>query len=148
MQMIAANSLQRIFLVIGIFECENDRGARNTMDERSQFGDDGAKLKKFREAVQREFGRNLEKATPANVREFMDSYQEGVFQAAPLMRLELNETKTTYEEILKDFFMRVLERPSEEALIMLWLMALEMSFFTIEQHVSDRLQSFFGDFTE
>jgi len=118
------------------------------MDERSQFGNDGAKLKEFREAVQREFGRNLEKATPANVREFMDNYQEGVFQAAPRMRLELNETKTTYEEILKDFFMRVLERPSDEALIMLWLMALEMSFFTIEQHVSDRLQSFFGDFTE
>lgn len=118
------------------------------MDERNPFGDDGVKLRQFREAVQREFGRNLEKATPANVRDFMDNYQEEVFQAAPRVRLELNETKTTYEEILKDFFIRVLERPSEEALILLWLMAFEMSFFTIEQHASDRFQSLFGDFFE
>ena len=120
------------------------------MEERSRFGDDefgndGAKLRKFREAVQREFGRHLEKATPANVRDFMDTYQEDMFQNPPRARLELNESKNTYEEILKDFFARVLERPSEDALIMLWLMAFEMSFFTIEQHVSDRFQSMFGD---
>ena len=118
------------------------------MDERNPFGDDGAKLKQFREAVAREFGHNLEKATPANVRDFMDNYQEDIFHSAPRGRLELNETKTTYEEILKDFFARILERPSEEALIMLWLMAFEMSFFTIEQHVSDRFQTLFGDFTD
>jgi hypothetical protein len=115
------------------------------MNERSPFENDGDKLKHFRDAVQREFGRNLEKATPANVRDFMDNYQEDLFQAPPRGRLELNETKTTYEEILKDFFARVLDRPSEEALIMLWLMAFEMSFFTIEQHVSDRFQALFGE---
>ncbi len=118
------------------------------MDERSRFGSDGAKLQKFREAVQREFGRNLEKATPANVRDFMNNYQEDMFQNPPYARLELNETKNTYEEILKDFFSRVLERPSEDAMIMLWLMAFEMSFFTIEQHVSERLQNMFNDMTD
>lgn len=109
---------------------------------------DWGRLEAFRIKVQHEFGRNLEKATPANVRDFMDNYQDEFFEASPRGRIELNESKTTYEEILKDFFTRVLERPSDEALIMLWLMAFEMSFFTIEQHLSDRLQSFFGDFTE
>ena len=63
-------------------------------------------------------------------------------------RIELNESKTTYEEILKDFFARVLERPSDEALIMLWTLAFEMCFFTIEQHAAERLQSLFGDLAD
>lgn len=104
-----------------------------------------SKLEQFRAAVHREFGRNLEKATPANVREFLDRHQEEIFEGTLGDRIELNETKTTYEEILKDFFARVLERPTEEALIMLWTLAFELSYFTIEQHVSERLQSLFGD---
>ena len=107
------------------------------------------RLEQFRAAVKREFGRNLEKATPANVREFMDRFQEDLFaDTPPRARIELHETKTTYEEILKDFFARVLERPSDEALIMLWTLAFEMSFFTIEQHAAERLQSLFADFGE
>src|SRR5262245_45883251 len=113
------------------------------MDERDKF--DGVKLEQFRTAVRREFGRHLEKATPANVREFMDRHQEDIFSGQMSGRIELNESKTTYEEILKDFFARILERPSEEALIMLWTLAFELSFSMIEQHVSDRLQSLFGD---
>lgn len=115
------------------------------MDERKAEGGDASKLEQFRQRVRQEFGRNLEKATPANVRDFMDNYQQTIFQDAVPSRLELNEPKTTYEEILKDFFARVLDRPTDEALILLWLMAFEMSFFTIEQHVSERFQSLFGD---
>ena len=107
-----------------------------------------SKLEQFRKAVRKEFGRNLEKATPANVRDFMERYQEDTFQSAPHGRIELNESKTTYEEILKDFFARVLERPTDEAFIMLWTLAFEMSFFNIEQHTAGRLQSLFGDMGE
>jgi hypothetical protein len=120
------------------------------MGEGERWG--GPKLEQFRQAVQREFGHNLEKATPANVRDFLDKFQDDVFQETvretTRARIELNETKTTYEEILKDFFARVLERPSDEALIMLWTLAFEMCFFTIEQHAAERLQSLFGDFTD
>jgi hypothetical protein len=42
----------------------------------------------------------------------------------------------------------VLDRPSDEALIMLWTLAFELSFFNIEQHAAERLQSLFGDMTE
>lgn len=120
------------------------------MGEGERWG--GAKLDQFRQAVQQEFGHNLEKATPANVRDFLDKFQDDMFQEtmreATRARIELNETKTTYEEILKDFFARVLERPSDEALIMLWTLAFEMCFFTIEQHAAERLQSLFGEFTD
>ena len=114
------------------------------MNERNDSGGE-SKLALFRKQVQHEFGRNLEKATPANVRDFMDHYQEDMAHETVRARIELNESKTTYEEILKDFFARILERPTEEALILLWLMAFEMSFHTIEQHVSERFQTLFGD---
>ncbi len=113
---------------------------------RDEWG--SSKLDEFRIAVKKEFGANLEKATPANVREFMDRHQENLFTSSAASRFELNEPKTTYEEILKDFFLRVLERPSDEALIMLWTLAFEMSFFNIEQHAAERLQSLFGEFSE
>ena len=116
------------------------------MNEFERSGE--SKLERFRAAVQQEFGRDLERATPANVREFMDRYQEDRFQETMRVRIELNETKTTYEEILKDFFSRALESPSEDALIMLWTLAFEMSFFSIEQHAAERLQSLFGDYSE
>jgi len=121
----------------------------NTEDG-SSFGGDSAKLDSFRDAVRKQFGRNLEKATPANVREFMDRYQEDMFQSSYSgnKRIELNETKTTYEEILKDFFVKVLDHPSDEALIMLWTLAFDLSFFNIEQHAAQRLHSLFGESAE
>ena len=117
-------------------------------EEQNEFDPDEPKLAEFRKAVRREFGRNLEKATPANVRSFLDRYQEDIFQGKMQGRIELNEPKTTYEEILKDFFARILEKPTEEALIMLWTLAFEMSFFAIEQHASDRFSTLFGEMGE
>lgn len=118
------------------------------MEEWEMSNSGKTKLNDFRVAVRREFGQNLEKATPANVREFMDRHQEELFQKHMGGRFELNEPKTTYEEILKDFFIRVLDHPSEEALLMLWTLAFEMSFFNIEQHAAERLQSLFGDMSD
>ena len=117
------------------------------MQDNDEFGQDRGRLQEFRIAVRKQFGRNLEKATPSNVREFMDRYQEEVFQNsfAKEKRIELNETKTTYEEILNDFFVKVLDHPTEEALIMLWTLAFDLSFFNIEQHAAQRLHSLFGD---
>src|SRR2546430_148213 len=110
------------------------------MGDWGQQESSGSKLETFRRAVRKEFGHNLEKATPANVRDFMDRHQDQLFDNSPGHRFVLNEPKTTYEEILKDFFVRVLERPSDEALILLWTLAFEMSFFNIEQHAAERLQ--------
>ncbi|MDE2127319.1 MAG: hypothetical protein KGJ62_12085 [Armatimonadetes bacterium] len=102
-------------------------------------------LKRFRATVRREFGANLEKATPANVREFLDRHEEEMLHGRPKAPIELRESKTTYEEILKDFFSDVLDRPTDEAIIALWTLALEMSFFSIEQQAADRFRPLFGD---
>jgi len=118
------------------------------MGDWADVGDRGSKLHAFRTAVRREFGHNLEKATPANVRDFLDRNQEQLLTGAATERFVLNEPKTTYEEILKDFFVKVLERPSDEALILLWTLAFEMSFFNIEQHAAERLQSLFGEMSD
>ena len=118
------------------------------MGDLGQRGGGGSKLAAFRRAVQKEFGHNLEKATPANVRDFLDRHQDELFDGNPNGRFILNEPKTTYEEILKDFFISVLDRPSDEALILLWTLAFEMSFFNIEQHAAERLQALFSDSTD
>jgi hypothetical protein len=121
---------------------------RAEMSKREEWEEDHSQVSEFRSAVLSEFGKGLEKATPANVREFLDKFQEGRFQTKPKGRIELNETKTTYEEILKDFFVKVLEKPSDEALILLWTLAFELSFFQIEQHAAERLQALFSDNTD
>lgn len=108
----------------------------------------GKSMELFRAEVISAFGRNLEKATPANVRLFLENFQSTQTAEKVQGRVILNETKTTYEEILKDFFMNVLDKPSEEAVIILWAIAFEMSFFLIEQHAGDRLSNLFGDHTE
>ena len=101
-------------------------------------------LEEFKNAVRKEFGTNLEHATPANVREFLDRMQvEARDGSRP--RIVLNETKTTYEAILRDFFARVLEFPRDDALILLWTLAFELSFTTLEHHLADQLDPLFRD---
>jgi hypothetical protein len=92
-----------------------------------------------------EFGPNLEHATPANVREFLDRMQLEVFSANATTPLVLDETAKTYEEIIKDFFARVLDLPRDEALLTLWSLALELSFAAIESQFSDRFTGLFKD---
>jgi hypothetical protein len=103
------------------------------------------KIEEFRTAIRREFGANLENATPANVREFLDRLQDDVFDGELRSPIVLNEPKTTYEEILRDFFARVLEFPRDQALIMLWTMAFDLSFTTLEHHLADQLEPLFRD---
>ncbi|MCC6442042.1 MAG: hypothetical protein IT210_01155 [Armatimonadetes bacterium] len=106
------------------------------------------KLKEFRNLVRREFGPGMAHATPANVREFLDSRQAELFTREMRERIILNETATSYEEILKDFFARVLDMPQEEAIIMLWTLACDLSFASIELQHAERLGPLFKDIQE
>ncbi|NLI01677.1 MAG: hypothetical protein GX446_19575 [Chthonomonadales bacterium] len=103
------------------------------------------KIEEFRQLVRKEFGRNLEHATPANVRDFLDGLSQQEFEGKLKRRIVLNEPKTTYEEILKDFFSRVLDLPEDEAVILLWTMAFELSFEMLERHLADRFNALFGE---
>jgi hypothetical protein len=102
-------------------------------------------IQEFRRLVRHEFGQNLEYATPGNVRDFLDGLSQRQFEGKLKRRIVLNEPKTTYEEILKDFFSRVLDLPQDEAVILLWTMAFEMSFEILQSHLADRFSSLFGD---
>ena len=103
------------------------------------------RIEEFRQAIKGEFGDNLQHATPSNVREFLDRIHEDTYQGRLRERIELDEPKTTYEEILKDFFARVLDFPKDEAMIMLWTMAFDLSFSALEIHLADRFGSLFKD---
>ncbi|MBI3912224.1 MAG: hypothetical protein HY320_15000 [Armatimonadetes bacterium] len=98
-------------------------------------------LAEFRTAVRREFGRDLEHMTPANVREFLDRIQE---REAPVgERIHLDEPARSYESILKDFFRQVLEIPPEQAIIPLWLLAVELAFADLREHLAPQLERLF-----
>lgn len=102
------------------------------------------KLSEFRAAVIAHFGPNLEHATPANVREFLDLLQLSEYKASPgRQRIVIDEPKRTYESIIKDFFASLLNMPSDEAMVLLWTVALDLSFAVIESHDAERLSSLF-----
>lgn len=108
------------------------------------------KINEFREAVIREFGPNMENATPANVREFLDRVQLVLHEDESLARdafgrLVLNEHATSYEQILREFFSGVLKLPNDEAVITLWIMALEMSYSALETQYADIFRRLFPD---
>jgi len=103
------------------------------------------KLKEFRALVFREFGMDLNNATPANVREFIDRMNLSEFrqQRASDPLVVLNDPSRTYEEIVKDTFAKILKLPAEEAVPLLWSIAFELSFSVIEFQYEEALQRLF-----
>ncbi len=105
-------------------------------------------VSEFRELVRREFGERLERATPANVRDFLDRMQLRLHQDAkegPPYVIEERSSPRTYEEIVTDFFSRALEYPVEQAFIMLWLLAFEQHFAMLEEEYARRFVTIFGE---
>lgn len=103
-------------------------------------------LHTFKQMVFQEFGDRLEHATPANVREFLDRLQvQEMGRRLPGGRFEIHETGTTYEEIIKDFFARVLDMPHEEAIILLWTLAIDLAFAAVEHQYGEYFASLFKD---
>jgi hypothetical protein len=105
-------------------------------------------LKEFRDMVSKEFGSGMEHATPGNVRDFLDKMQFNVLSPEVKGRLVLEEYASSYEEVMKDFFAKVLEMPKDEAIIMLWLLAFDFAFSAIEIQPDERLKNLFKDFDE
>lgn len=105
-------------------------------------------LKEFKCLVGKEFGSSMEHATPGNVRDFLDRMQFNVLGPEMKGRLILEEYASSYEEVMKDFFAKVLDMPKEEAIIMLWLLAFDFAFSAIEIQHDDKLKSLFSDFEE
>lgn len=60
-------------------------------------------------------------------------------------RIVVDEQATSYEEIIKDFFSRILDEPTDEALMALWSLALDLSFAAVEYQYAERFSSLFRD---
>jgi len=105
-------------------------------------------VQEFRKLVIAEFGRNLEHATPGNVREFIDGLQLNALGPTLKGRIVLEEKASTFEDVLKDFFARALELPPNDAIILLWLLALDFAFSAIELQQEDAFKSLFGEYAE
>ena len=103
-------------------------------------------MPEFKKLVSKEFGKDLEHATPGNVRDFLDRMQLDVLGPHLKGRIVLDERASSYEDVLKDFFNRVLELPKDEALMMLWLLAFDFAFAAIELQQDDRFKSLFREY--
>lgn len=106
------------------------------------------KLRDFKRMVRAEFGPRMEHATPSNVREFLDKLQTQWPSAKSNGRFVIDEPALSYEEILRDFFARVLDLPEEQAVISLWTLALELAFADLHEVLEDRFGSLFRGMEE
>ena len=98
-------------------------------------------LTEFRSRVRLQFGRDLEHLTPAHGREFLDELQR---EGGAGGRIHLDEAKTSYEAILRDFFRRTLETSPEEATISLWTLALELAYADLRDVVAEQAGPLFA----
>jgi hypothetical protein len=105
-------------------------------------------LQEFRRIVAREFGPELRRMTPANVRDFLDRVQPQVDGSDMLVeRIFLNEPQQTYEGIVRDFLLQALEMPSDQAVIRLWLYCLELIMAGVTDLEEERFQRLFAQLT-
>lgn len=102
-------------------------------------------LGEFKKLVNKEFGSNLQHATPGNVREFLDRVQSGLITPCEDGRIILQERASTHEEVMKDFFTKVLDLPKDDAIMLLWLLAFDLIFSAIEIQHEDTFRSLLGD---
>lgn len=102
----------------------------------------------LRDLVKQEFGERLERATPATVRDFLDRLQvqmhEDSGEGAPYV-IDSEENTRSYEEIVADFFSRVLEYTPEKAVVLLWLLSFEQHFSMLEEDYVQRSLTLFGE---
>jgi hypothetical protein len=105
-------------------------------------------IAELRDLARREFGEHLERATPASVRDFLDRLRVRLHEESgegPLYVVDTAEGARSYEEIVADFFSRVLDQDPERATVMLWLLAFEQHFAMLEEDYTDRYLTLFGD---
>ncbi len=101
-------------------------------------------ISEFRKRVRRAFGEDLHRASPASVREFLDQLQDDIpVPTNGEHRIVVDETARSYEEVMRTFFCRVLDLPSDKAIQMLWAVAFDLSYAVIESHESDRISHLF-----
>jgi hypothetical protein len=105
-------------------------------------------IAQLRTLVRQEFGERLERATPASVRDFLDQLQVQLHEESgeghPYL-IQGEKTARSYEEIVSEFFSRVLDYDPDKAVVLLWLLAFEQHFSLMEQEYLERSLMLFGE---
>jgi hypothetical protein len=105
-------------------------------------------LAEFRRRVREQFGPGMERATPQNIREFLDEMQTELDATPPGGPYELSEPEGSYEAILRDFFSEILEAPRDQAVIQLWMLALELAFADLRDTIEEEISPLFRAWEE
>jgi DNA polymerase III delta prime subunit len=114
-------------------------------------------LLEFKRRARKAFGSNMEHATPANVREFVDIVNQelwredrakrllGAQSPIPVFDFSSRDQSISYETAVREFFSSALNAQDERALVILWLYALDLSYSGIEQLENDALGPLFPE---
>jgi hypothetical protein len=90
----------------------------------------------------------MERATPENVREFLDRMNQELDTTPRGGPYELSETEISYEAIMRSFFFEILDAPSDQAVIQLWLHALELDFADLRDTIEEEISPLFRPWDE
>lgn len=100
--------------------------------------------KKLRDRVRAEFGPDLERVSPAGVRDFLDRLYRDIHRAKhPDGAIEIDETARSYDQVMAEFFSRALDASAEDAAVMLWLWAFEQHFTAMQEEYAQRFVALF-----
>jgi len=98
-------------------------------------------LEEFREKVFARFGRRLERANPEDVRHFLDEMQALLYpptRCGDHLILEPESADLDYAAMVREFLAASLASPPEEGLVGVWLFALELWFYNLQEEVDER----------
>ena len=98
--------------------------------------------------VLREFGEDLSRATPANVRQFcirLSQELEPPHEPGEPWELDTSHRDKGYVDSLQSFYREVLNLPPEQAVVHLWLRCMELDFVTAADAMKDYYVRYFGD---
>jgi hypothetical protein len=107
-------------------------------------------VEEFRNRILQQFGAGMERATPENVREFLDQMQQELDPSPAGGPLDLSDIgpETSYEAILRSFFTEVLDLPRDQAIIQLWLLGLELAFADLRDTIEEEISPLFSPWEE
>lgn len=108
-------------------------------------------IERFREEVHTEFGTRMEHATPAHVRRFLCRIYSAIDkeEIGPNHFAIPREDASNYEQVVNEFFARVLDLPPDQAVVLLWMFAGEMFYARLgEQYTQDLSDLFTFEITE
>lgn len=85
----------------------------------------------------------MERATPASIRDFMVRMQSEIGRTRRGRLIINHDPAHDFNDVVSDFFSRVLDLPLEQAVILLWLLAVELHYARVEEEYSERFSSLF-----